>query len=303
MNDNSKRTLEASSLRLFFDDQLEHLQNLVSSLSEHIQAKEQQTKEDRLMIESFVDASNSKMRAVDDYADRLRVYVKMLYCHVLEIAEQIPSPIDLNQDALRTNPLVNALFVCNKDIEQLLNKDAEVDAYLRDHKEDDAVIYALLTANKQEKLTLGVGMLGDHVIRDVPQQVINFSAHQVHAPCANSTELSTALKKYLFDRTVTLIKQEMTSRMINAPHNPMGDFYASRVNSLANPDVYLNTLIDYMENPVNLLSIEKSHLKLNKLGIKIDNDADTQCANEFDIYELTWGNDTRNVILQIFCPQ
>ncbi|MDO9238766.1 MAG: hypothetical protein Q7U30_02030, partial [Methylicorpusculum sp.] len=72
----------------------------------------------------------------------------------------------------------------------------------------------------------------------------------------------------------------------------------SRVKSLANPDVYLMTLLELLENPVNLLRIEKTHYKLNKLGLKIAGD-DSQCANEFDVYELTWSNNTRNVVLQI----
>ena len=298
---NGKRTIEASSLRAFFDDQIDHLQKLVDNLSEHIHIKEQQAQEDRQIIESFVDASNSKMRAIDDYAVRLRGYVKALYNHILQVAEEIPPPIDLNLETLRTDPLVNALFVCSKDIDQLLKNDPDVNAYLRVHNKDKTpVIYAMLTANKHEKLTLGVGLLGDMLIRDLPQQVINFSSHKVHAPCTSNEELSTALKKFLFDRTVALVKQEMTSRMTSSPFKASDDFYESRIKSLANPNVYLNTLIEYIENPANLLSIEKNHLKLNKLGIKIDSDDDIQNTNEFDIYELTWGDSTQNVILQIF---
>ena len=156
----------------------------------------------------------------------------------------------------------------------------------------------MLTARKSEKRTLGVGMLGEILIRDVPQQAINFSTHKIHTPCASNTELDMALKKYLFDRVVALVKQEMTSRMTKQPFKPSNDSYESRVNSLANPDIYLKTLIEYLETPANLLSIDKTHFKLSKLGIKLDSD-DKQCANEFNIHELTWNGNTRNVVLQI----
>ena len=63
MND-TKRTREASSLRTFFDDQLNHLQNLVSDLSNHIHDEMQQAEKDQQIVETFVEASNSKMRAV-----------------------------------------------------------------------------------------------------------------------------------------------------------------------------------------------------------------------------------------------
>jgi hypothetical protein len=298
MNDN-RRSHEASSLRTFFDDQIHHLQELVGSLSSYIHDEEQKTEEDRQIIESFVDASNSKMRAVPGYSHKLRGHVRALYNHVLQVAEEIPPPVDLNLDAFRTYPLVNALFVSSQDIDQLLQTDPDVNAFLRTHnKYQVPVLYALLTASKREKRTLGLGMLGEMLIRDIPQQAINFSSHKIHIPCASSAELSTALKKYLFGCVVALVKQEMMSRMTNQPFKPSDDSYESRVKSLANPNVYLDTLIEYLEIPVNLLSIDKTHFKLSKLGIKLDSD-DRQHANEFDIHELTWSGSTRNVVLQI----
>ncbi|MFI3221916.1 MAG: hypothetical protein QX191_02655, partial [Methylococcaceae bacterium] len=97
---------------------------------------------------------------------------------------------------------------------------------------------------------------------------------------------------------ITLARQEMASRMISPPFKTGVNSYASRVSSLANPEVYLNTLIDYIKSPAKLLVIEKNHFKLSKLGIKLGCN-DSQCANEFDIHELTWSGTTKEVILQI----
>jgi hypothetical protein len=294
MNDD-RRSHEALNLRAFFDDQLHHLQKLVISQRKH----KQKVKEDRNIVESFVDSSNTKMRAVHGYSHKLREHVLALYNHVLQVAAEIPPPIDLNLDVFGTNPLVNALFVNSKDIDTLLNTDYDMNVYLRAHsKYQVPVLYALLTSIKSEKRTLGVGMLGEIVICDVPQQAINFSSHKIQTPCASSAELSTALKKYLFDHVVALVKQEMMSRMTNQPFKLSDNSYESRVKSLSNPDVYLNTLIEYLKIPANLLCIDKAHLRLSKLGIKLESD-DQQRANEFDIHELTWSNNTRNVVLQI----
>jgi hypothetical protein len=298
MNDN-RRSQEALSLRAFFDDQLRHLQHLISSLSSYIHNKEQQTKEDRRIIENFVNASNSKMRAVHGYSHKLREHVRGLYSHVLEVAAQIPPPVGLSVDAFGSDPLVNALFVNGNDIDRLFKTDADVNAYLRSHgKYQVPVLYGLLTANKSEKHILGIGMQGDMLIREVPQQVINFSSYKIHAPCATSAELDTALKEYLFDRVVALVKQEMLSRKIDQASMTGNVSYEAQVKSLANPDVYLDALIGYLETPAKLLSIDKTHFRLSKLGVKLD-DGDEQCANEFDIHELTWSNNTRNVVLQI----
>ena len=301
MSDN-RRSHEALSLRTFFDDQLQHLPELVGILSSRIHDKQHQTEQDMQIVEGFVDATNTKMRAVSGYSHKLRGPLRALYDHVLQVAEEIPSPVALNLEAFRTDPLVNALFVNSNDIDQLLKTNPDVNPYLDAHSKNQLpVLYALLTASKSEKRTLGVGMSGEMFIRDIPQQAINFSSQKIHTPCASSRELRTALKEYLFAHVVVIVKQEMMSRMTNQPFKPRDD-YESRLKSLANPEVYLNTLIQYLKVPANLLSMGRTHFRLSKLGIKLDGD-DRQSANEFDIPELIWSNHTRNVVLQIALPR
>lgn len=215
----------------------------------------------------------------------------------LQVADEIPPPIDLNPDAFGTDALVNALFANSRDIDKLFKTDPDVKTFFHTYNRDEApILYALLTADRSEKPILGIKMQGDMLIREVPQQAVNFSAHKIHKPCTTSTELNTVLKEYLFNRVVTLIKQEMASH-INQSFSA-DNSYESKINSLANPEVYMNTLIKYIENPANLLSMNKIHLKLSKLGIKLESD-DSQNANEFDVHELTWRNNIRIVVLQI----
>ncbi len=298
MNDN-KRSYEALSLRKFFDDQIHHLQQLVDAHFNAYHQKASLTKEDRQFVESFVDAANSKMRAVPGYTHKLREHVRGVYAHVLDIAEQIPPPVELTPTSFRTDSLINALFVCSEDLDPLLRNNPEVNAYLRSYaKTEVPAMYALLSASKSEKRTLGIGLQGSMLIREVPQQVINFSSHKIHTPCRSSEELSKELRKYLFDTLVALIKREMSDRMNQNSLQTSQASYEERVNSLANPNVYLDTLVEYLESPDQLLGIEKTHFKLNKMGIKIDGN-DEQCANEFDIHELTWNGHSRNILLQI----
>ncbi len=298
MNDD-RRLHEGSVLRSFFDDQLQHLQKLVSNFASHNQDREQQAEECRQIVENFVDASNNKMRAVHDYSHKLRAHVVALHAHVIAIADQIPPPVDITPTTFGTDPLVNALFVNRNDIDKLFTNDHEVEVYLRSHSNDQIPkLYALLTAIKSEKRMLGIGLQGDMLIREVPQLAVNFSSHKSHTPCSTYAELIVLLRKYLFTCVVVLIKQEMQSHMTDSIIKPSKDSYELRVKSLANPDVYLDKLITNLEKPETLLSIEKIHFKLSKLGIKLDDD-DKQSADEFDIHELTWSNSVKNVVLQI----
>lgn len=297
MND-EKRTHAAASLRTFCDEQLQHLFSLVDNFSHHHPPQEQRVDTDQQLIDDFVDAANAKMRAVQGFSEKLRQYVCALYQHVLQIAIAIPPVIDLNPNAFNSDPLINSLFVNADELNKLVRISPEVTTYLRSHDKDQfPTLFALLTAYKSQKSVLGIGLLGDMLVRDVHQQVVNFSSHELHMPCADHAELETTLKKYLFDRVVNLLKQKMALQMANQSMEA-NQSYEARVNSLANPSVYLNTLIEYLQKPEQLLSIHKSHFRLNKLGIKLADD-DTQCANEFDIHELVWGENSRNVILQI----
>ena len=298
MNDD-RRLHEGSALRSFFDEQIQHLHKLVSNLASHNHDREQQAEESRQIVENFVDASNNKMRAVHDYSHKLRAHVVALHAHVIAIADQIPPPVDISPATFGTNPLVNALFVNSNDIDKLFTNDHEVEAYLRSHSNDQfPKLYALLTASKSEKRILGIGLQGDMLIREVPQLAVNFSSHKIHTPCCTDAELIVLLRKYLFACVVTLIKQEMESHMTDSIIKPGEDSYELRVKSLANPDVYLGKLISKIGTPETLLSIEKIHFKLSKLGIKLDDD-DKQSADEFDLHELTWSNGVKNVVLQI----
>lgn len=297
MNEN-KRTTEALSLRTFFDEQIEYLQTLLNHLNNYLE-QTQQAKHDEQIIENFIDVANKKMRAVDDYTDKLRYHVKALYNHILLIAEQIPAPIDLNSNTFKTNGLINALFVNYRDIEKLLTS-SEINTFLNQYQEKPS-LYAILTATRNEKTKLGIAMQGDMLVRDTILHEVNFSSYQIHTPCPNSEALTSALKTHLFNRVVQLLKQEIETQIKNQPLFQTNS-YEAKINSLANPEVYLNTLIKYMENPSELLTIEKTHLKLNKLGIKLNQQDETQNTNEFDIYELVWRDNLRIVILQICHP-
>lgn len=300
MNDN-RRVHEASGLRAFFNEQLQHLHGLLDHFG--IDDTESATDEELQIVESFVDTANNKMRAVQGYAEKLRSHVGALFRHVLDVAAQIPPPIELNATALRTSPIANALFVDQRDIDRLVSANTEIDAYLRNHGTLQVpVLYALLTTNKTEKSILGVGMLGDLLVRDVPQQTVNFHGHKLLMPSADSEQLGAAIKSYLFDHVVALIRQELAARRMAESFAPGEHSYRARVNSLANPDIYLHSLLEHLENPEQLLSIEKSHLMLNKLGIKLGND-DRQCRNEFDIHEITWSDHSRNVVLTVAYPR
>jgi len=292
-----KRTHQAAPLRAFFDEQISHLQTLFSDFGLTSQEREEATQQQHI-VEAFVDAANVKLRAAEHYAERLRPPVCALYRHLLSIAEQIPPPVELSHKAFARDAIVNALFVNVSDIDRLICGNRMIGDYLKSHA---TLFYALMTAQKNERTVFGVGMQGDMLVREVSQRAVNFSGHKLHRPCATDMELAQALKHYLFDEVITLIKAAMTQQVMEEAMKPVNGCYEARLKSLANPSVYLDTLLGYLQPVETLLKIECFHFKLSKLGIKLEQE-EGQCVNEFEIYELTWRGERRDVLLRVVYP-
>jgi hypothetical protein len=290
-----RRSEHASSLRHFFNEQVQHLHDLLSGQQPEVPAI---LDADQQVIEHVVDLANTRLRAVYGYTEKLRSHVSALYQHVLATAEQIPPPVELSHATFGSDALVNALFVAAADIDHLLPIGSEADVYWAQNRQLEQ-LYALLTAHKSEKSVLGVGMLGNMLVRDMPRQAVNFSAPQLHMPCANSDELAKALRNYLLDQVVGFLKQDMTAQTLAQAMEPGDHSYQGRINSLANPDKYLDALLNLMQVPGKLLAVDNYHFRLNKQGIKLDEGDDSLSANEFDIPEISWSNGSKNVLLQV----
>ena len=294
-----RRNSVASSLRAFFDEQLFQINKLVEDVIHTANSDKQQAEQERRIVEHFVDVTNAKMRAAPDYVQRLRVGVRGLYNHVLQVASEIPPPLDFNQNSFAYDPLVNALFASREEIDRLFDKDSEACRYMQlNSKAEVPVMFALLLASRREVSKLGVGRLGDMLVRDLTRQVLNFSDHKIEAPCASATELTYSTQQYLFERVVLIIRQEMLARRIEEANHRSDHSFQVRVNSLVNPECYLKVLLAYLEAPEKLLGIQKIHYRLDKMGTMLEADVD-QRTNEFDVQELRWSNMSRNIVLKI----
>lgn len=296
MHGEEKRTRHGFGLRAFFDEQLAHLDGLLGGWQGQSVAGD----EARETVEQFVNTVNSRLRLVQGYASTLRPPVSALYRHVLDIAEQIPGSFELSHQAFRDNPLVNAMFVGHTDIDQLVKRTPAIDDFLRQHAHLELPrFYALMTVQKQEKRRFGVGMQGEMVLHDLAQQVVNFHDPSLHHPCLTDSDLANELKSFLLDSVVKRLRLQMLELAQQQSLASKDNSYQARINSLANPEVYLRTLQQKLADPAQLLTLQRSHLRLSKLGVKLDANDLSQCANEFDVCELSWNNQTRHLLFQV----
>lgn len=289
-----RRLPTAQRLRSFFDQQIAHLQQLTSMQTPRDEASQR--------VETLIDATNARVRVVQDYKNQLRTEVIRLYQHVLEISAAIPAPIWLTRQSFSTDPLVNALFVNPDDIHSFLNQDPIVTRYLdKCNPGELAVIYGLLTAQKHEKTVLSNGLVGNQLVRELVQQTINFHSHKIQTACSSHSELENSTRDFLFKLAIEQINQALKQEE-NQLEYWTKKTYEERLQSLANPEVYLLRLLHFLKDPQQIIDIENQVLRLSKLGVKLNNEAQ-QAVNEFELYELIFLDQSRMTISQITCPR
>lgn len=301
--ENERRNEAATALRRLFDEQWTHILNLYKAWDDDRRDKQSRQTQENQLIESFVDVTNKRLRVINNYRAKLRLSVRKILLHVDSIADAIPAAIRFSSETFATIPICNAMFVNKNDLAELFCRD---DAILAVDKKflrsEYPYIYVFLTAVKSERNALGAGVMGDMIVRDIPQITIGFSDHQLHSPCIRADEARFELKKYLFDTLVGRVSQEMAARDANEfGRRKSGDLDAM-VRTLSNPEFYLNELTRYLEKPEQLLSLRTSHIRVSKLGVKLDANA-TDVGNEFDLYELIWNRREKQSVLILEYPR
>ncbi|PIE43773.1 MAG: hypothetical protein CSA50_04005 [Gammaproteobacteria bacterium] len=296
-----RRTAEGSGLRKFFDDQLAHLGGLLAKWEAERNDKRRQLKEQKKLVESVVEGSDTRIRAVSGYVDKLRTCSCTLYQYVCQLAEQLPPPVRLNEESFTDEPLINALFANQQDITQLLSNDPALKDYLQNNQQSYPItVFAFLTAVKHQKTKLGMGIVNDKVVNDIIQETVNFSEHCLNSPCASKELSLSALKQFIFNLIIHQAKLAMKNKKQESDQNGHHPSNA-RAQSLNNPEVYLEALTNYLNTATKHLVLEKTHLRVSKLGIKLTPE-DKQAANEFDLYQLCWDKQIRQVMARVYCP-
>lgn len=288
-----RRSAHASPLRAFFNQQLDHLHGL---LSQHQSANEIAA-DDRELIEHFVDLANSRLRIINDYAGKLRGHVCCLHRHVMDLADTIPPAVELSRATFVEDAMINALFVNPGEIDRLLIQGSDLEHLWRQLGRPEQ-LYALLVVKKQHKFGFGVGMLGNLLVRDLPRETINFSGHKLLLASQDSEALQGSLRNYLLDSVIRLMKLHLAQLLMQQEYEA-DHSYRARLQSLANPEIYLQALIAALASPTALLAIEQCRIRVNKLGVMVDDKDSDQVVNEFIVPEVQWADGSRQVMLPV----
>ncbi len=300
--DNGRKP-EASALRLLFHEQWTHFLQLVEERDKLQQTDRQKSAEIAKAIETVVTGTDARIRSVGGYKKRLRDSVRVVIDYVEALVDGLPAAIAVNQHTFASDPLVNSFFVNKTDIQQIFSRCQKLHAFFgsTEHRQLQEV-YALLFVQKSEKTTFGKKLQGDMILSDVMQTSVSFSDYQILSPGATEELVRKSLEALLFDSVLNYIKIHMTRLRYQQSQDEQQLKNLSMDKSLRNPEVYLQKLIEHLNEPMELLQQQESMLKISKMHMLLSEE-NTDTANELHLNTVKVGDLPPRIIALVRYPK
>lgn len=293
----NKRNREASVVREFFQEQIEHLQSLLDSHQQEKLRKKQENSELVQAIESLVKGTDSRLRMISSYQKMLRNSTHALLDHIHNLVSTMPPPLEINRASLISNHQVSKLFASYEAVQRLFAQSQEIkDFFNSDQNKDCDKVYALLFMNMREKNILGADIENNIIVRDVQQTHINFYGHQLVSAMANEEESRLAMKQTLFESVIKFLKIQITHQR----HELSSEDKIKHANNpnlnINNPEVYIKMLCEQLSKPTRLIGLQDNQIRVSNMCIKLPLESDTS-SDVLQLYELEVGDKTRLVNL------
>lgn len=156
-------------------------------------------------IERAVDGTDPWLRGLSGYRKKLRPSVLTAMNHVVALVDGLALPRPASREGYDRDPLLQAMFLSPEQLQQVLH------AQLAVQPDAGRATCALLVADLELRNTFGVDMLGDTIVRDVPQVTVSFANHRLFDPAGSEGETRRLLKRRAFDHLLSLALKRMTA--------------------------------------------------------------------------------------------
>ncbi|MBW2173346.1 MAG: hypothetical protein JRF64_01625 [Deltaproteobacteria bacterium] len=160
-------------------------------------------------VEQVAQLVYPKVRWASLYRKKLRPAVERTLEYAVEVAQDIPGPVELNLDSWGKDALPRFLFVGVDEYRDFLQNNKGLERFFRTTATDQC--FAFLTMSKEEKRFLGVDSENGILKRDVPQLAIHFAEHRIVAPMASEKESKKAAALQILTVLATHSLEEMLS--------------------------------------------------------------------------------------------
>jgi hypothetical protein len=144
-------------------------------------------------------ALSPHLRMARRYQVRLEPAVAAAIKYLDGIAGAAAVPREASAQAWPVDPYIHAFFAAPTDIAPALSRSNDLRAFF-EHHPDAQEAYGVLGMAMTEKRILGVALEGDTMRRDVMQETLSFSDHQVRICAGTEAELRAEIVRRLVDQ-------------------------------------------------------------------------------------------------------
>ncbi len=292
-----KRVSEASSVREFFHEQWLQLTELLGMEADVATPGVSDRLALAAAVDTVVQGTDARMRAVSNYKKRLRTGTRVLLEHIDDLVNRMPMALKLSRESFVYDPQVRAFFPSMAGIELLCRQNNEIDEYISSSCASGSdSFFALLFLNYSEKEIYTTELQGDILQRDVRKTGIVFTGHRFLAPAANNTEIRWSLKRILFENVIEYLKVLLGHRRQAETEQQLSGAAASDgIHNLSNPSEYLDTLVELLELPLDLVGLHENTVRINPMGIKLP-DSVGSSGEDIRLQHLEIGEENTNLI-------
>jgi hypothetical protein len=267
-------------------------------------------------VEHVVDETNSRLRALPGYGQRLRRPVEHAFRYIDELVESIPDPVFCSRSTFVSDPRVNAFFATPGQLQEVFSRSEEVRELFAAHAVAGDC-WALLCMRKDERKQFGTALIDGELRREVMQTGVSFTDHQIVAPGLSDEEARRGLKCCIFNNLLSYVRrrgntaketvQEAENRLrVLRGRLQQKRAFAADAASVAEieaqierqerlldlEDLRLDSLEDHLafvagvlRDPTQVVRRADRMLRLTRMGIKIES-GPSQGANAIPLSEI-----------------
>ena len=153
-------------------------------------------------MERVISGTDPRLVAVSGYKRKLRPAVEKSVGYVINVVDRLPPSVELSRKTFGTHPLLRALFVSPRHVQDVLTRSPPVRLFTQAQTVVPERGYALLGVQRGERTVLGMELQGEAVQREVRQTSVSFAEHQLTEVTGDEDATRWELKKNAFDHLV-----------------------------------------------------------------------------------------------------
>lgn len=207
-------------------------------------------------LEFVVDETLPAFRALGNYRQRLRPALIKSLSHIDTLVEQVPEAFVCSHSTYLADPRVSTFFVNPRHLGEVFSASEQMRSLFLE-RPDIQESWGLLCMRHERRQRFGVDLVNDQVVKDVPQEVVNFTDHEFLAPGPKPDDARRGLKCCMLKGLLAHIRPQI---------NPdMKEGYGTRRPMELNQRFEI--LLERLAKPEDFVSLRHNPICLDRMGV------------------------------------